>query len=69
MMTGWVLWNEKWYYLSNAADGTSGIMRTGWQTIDGKRYYFSEAIDGTIGVMLTNIQVQEFYLGADGAAR
>ena len=69
MLTGWVNWNGKWYYMSTAPDGTNGIMLTGWQIIDGKRYYFSEAVDGSIGVMLTDIQIQEYYLGSDGVAR
>ena len=69
MVTGWVQWNGKWYYMSTASDGTNGIMLTGWQNISGKRYYFSEAADSTIGIMMTNIRIQEFYLGEDGIAR
>jgi len=69
MVTGWVVLNGNWYYLSTASDGTIGIMLTGWQIIDGKRYYFSEAIDGTAGIKLTNIRIGEYYLDQDGVAR
>ena len=46
MITGWVVNNGKYYYLSDANDQSKGAMLTGWQYIDGKSLYFGE--DGTL---------------------
>lgn len=36
--TGWVLTDNKWYYLNE-----HGVMQTGWQKIDNKWYYFDSS--------------------------
>ena len=59
MQTGWLLYNNTWYYLSE-----SGAMVTGWITLGDKAYYL-----GGDGGMLTgwqNIDGQIYYLYPDG---
>ena len=59
MQTGWLLYNNTWYYLSE-----SGVMVTGWITLGDKAYYL-----GGDGGMLTgwqNIDGQIYYLYPDG---
>lgn len=38
MKTGWVLTDNKWYYINK-----NGAMQTGWQKIDNKWYYFDSS--------------------------
>lgn len=66
MAVGWVFSDGKWYYLSQALDGSNGRMLTGWQLIDGKWYYLNEAPDGTRGARLADTWVGEYYLNQEG---
>lgn len=65
MVTGWVVNNGKYYYLSNANDQTKGAMVKGWQYIDGKSLYFGE--DGTLlqGSPTTEPKVQSVLISRD----
>ena len=42
MCTGWLILDNKTYYLNPVVGTNSGKMLTGWQYIDGNSYYFSK---------------------------
>lgn len=51
MTTGWLYYNNQWYYLNPNADGSQGAMLTGWHYINDSWYYFIEAEGDTQGMM------------------
>ena len=61
MADGWILKNQKWYYLSPVSDQTQGMMCTGWQMIKGKWYYLNE--DGDLAV---NTWIDHYYVNFEG---
>lgn len=61
MADGWILKNQKWYYLSPASDQTQGMMCTGWHLIKEKWYYLNE--DGDLAV---NTWIDHYYVNSEG---
>lgn len=61
MAEGWILKNQKWYYLSPVSDNTQGMMCTGWQFIKGEWYYLNE--DGDLA---TNTWIDNYYVNSEG---
>lgn len=53
MQTGWILWNNDWYYLNPVSNGTKGAMQTGWLFVDNNWFYLNPVSDGTKGAMKT----------------
>ena len=66
MATGWIIDNNRKYYLNPISNGRKGKMLVGWQLIDGKWYYFNENSDGMKGALLTDSWVGEYYVNRDG---
>ena len=61
MKTGWILSNNRWYYLNTVSNGTKGAMLTGWQYINGKWYYLNPVSDGTKGALYVNTVTPDGY--------
>lgn len=59
MKTGWLFWNDRWYYLGSANDGA---MKTGWQLVGGKWYFMYG--DGS---MASNTWIDNYYVDGSGA--
>jgi len=66
MVTGWVTWKGRSYYLNPVSDGTKGRMVCGWSFIDGNWYYFNEASDGPQGALIRDAMIGEYYVNKDG---
>lgn len=67
MDTGWIYWNNRWYYLNEAKGSSEGAMLVGWQLIKDKWYYLNPISDGTRGAMLSNQWVGDYFLDVDGS--
>lgn len=67
MGTGWINWNNRWYYLNEAKGSNEGAMQVGWQLIKDKWYYLNPISDGTRGAMLSNQWVGDYFLDVDGS--
>lgn len=66
MVTGWVTWEGRSYYMNPVSDGTKGRMIIGWSFIDGNWYYFNEASDGPQGALIRDAMIGEYYVNKDG---
>lgn len=56
MATGWVFYNNKWYYTDSA-----GAMQSGWRQIKENWYYFNSD-----GAMAVNTIINGFFIDEDG---
>lgn len=65
MTTGWLLWNNNWYYLNPISDGTQGSMTTGWKLINNNWYYFDPII-GAMKIGWIKLEDKWYYLRGDG---
>ncbi|MGV2939570.1 SpoIID/LytB domain-containing protein [Mesobacillus sp. LC4] len=57
--TGWLLWNNKKYYLNS-----EGIMQTGWLELDGKKYYLNQ--DGSMQIGWLTLGDKKYYFNQEG---
>jgi len=85
MATGWLNWNNRWYYLNPVSDGNRGMMIKGWYTINGYQYCFGadgvmlegwNEVDGNwyyfypgAGNKAVNTYIDGFYVDANGVWR
>ena len=68
MITGWMEWQGKRYFLHNLSDNTMGHMYTGWHEIDGKWYYFNPSQGADQGAMARDTVTPDGYrVDAEGA--
>lgn len=65
LQLGWVLDNDRWYFLDTRIGGPQGKRMTGWQWIDGKCYYLDPAQNGTAAI--SSITPDGYPVDATGA--
>ena len=56
MFTGWLFYNNAWYYFEEKEGSEQGKMSLGWKEIRGFWYYFSEEVGAENGKMRTGWQ-------------
>lgn len=59
--SGWLKWNECYYYLNPISDGWFGRMETGWKKVDGKWYYLEPVAGQNKGHLFVNTVTPDGY--------